>query len=312
MVKKVKGKMVMENISIQNGSKRIYTNDGKVYKKNTGKTAAGVVAAGIAGEALLIGTTGIVVPEIHKDLQKNMQLFDNSKISSQVKDAFQKSNLEKCGVKIIEATPENETQIAAIMEKEMPKWVDKLPKRIKEVFAGQALNTAQSTIYGENAFYAPKSQSIVVNSEKMGWASFHEMGHALNKNSSKIGKFLQKARTPGMILAGIAATVAIFKRKKVEGEQTKGTVDKATTFVKNHATGLAALGFAPLLAEEGLASIKGAKLAKEILSPENYKILNKLHGKAWLTYGALAGGTVLATAVASKVRDAIASPKRVA
>jgi hypothetical protein len=106
--------------------------------------------------------------------------------------------------------------------------------------------------------------------------------------------------------------VAIFKRKKVEGEQTKGTVDKATTFIKNHATGLAALGTVPLLAEEGLASIKGAKLAKEIISPENYKLLNKLNGKAWLTYATFAGGTILATYVAGKVRDAIAKPKQVA
>jgi hypothetical protein len=304
--------MVMQNISVQNNKNLIYTDNGQTYKKNTGKTVAGVIAAGTTASVITHSQKKFLNQQIIKDLKKDVPLFDNSALLSQVKEAFQKSKLKDFGVKIMETTPENEARISAAIEKSLPEWVSKLPKQIKDGLYANLQSEAQTIMKGGNACYIPKAQTIVVNSEKMGWASFHEMGHALNKNCSKIGKVLRKMRTPGLILSSIAMAVAIFKRKKVEGEQTKGTVDKATTFIKNHATGLAALGTVPLLAEEGLASIKGAKLAKGIISPENYKVLNKLHGKAWLTYAAIAGGTILATYVAGKVRDAIAKPKQVA
>ena len=115
-----------------------------------------------------------------------------------------------------------------------------------------------------------------------------------------------------MLLAVAAMFTAIFKRKKAEGEQPTGVVDKVTTFIKDNCGKLAFLGTLPTILEEGLASVKGAKLAKEVLSPQNYKLLNKFNGAAWLSYLGMGVGITAATVLASKVRDAIAKPEKVA
>ena len=58
--------------------------------------------------------------------------------------------------------------------------------------------------------------------------------------------------------------------------------------------------------------IKGAKLAKGLLSEGNYKLLNRFNSKAWLTYLGAGIATAVATTFASKVRDWISEPKKVA
>lgn len=152
---------------------------------------------------------------------------------------------------------------------------------------------------------------MLVNKEKIGWAAFHEMGHALNNMTPGVGKMLRKLRGAGGILASLVFFTGLLKRKKVEGEKPQGAWDKATTFVKNNCGKLAFLGMTPMLLEEGLASIKGAKLAKSLLSPEQFKALNKLYGKAWLSYVGIAVGAGVATFVSSKIRDKIAEPTKI-
>ena len=60
----------------------------------------------------------------------------------------------------------------------------------------------------------------------------------------------------------------------------------------------------PTVLEEGLASIKGAQIAKKVLSPDKLKMVNKMNGKAFLTY--LIGATLLPLGVyvAKKTRNA--------
>ena len=55
----------------------------------------------------------------------------------------------------------------------------------------------------------------------MSGATFHEMGHALNKNTPGIGRVLAKLRQPGMILASAAVLIGAFKRKKLKVKNLK-------------------------------------------------------------------------------------------
>ncbi|MBQ2611149.1 hypothetical protein IJF81_02015, partial [bacterium] len=85
----------------------------------------------------------------------------------------------------------------------------------------------------------------------------------MNANLSKFGKILQKCR-PMALLAIPVSQIALWKTKKAPGEEPKNGLDKTTTFIKNNAGKLTFLAFLPTLLEEGLASVKGNKLAKKL------------------------------------------------
>ena len=311
------------------GKKYIHTENGDIYKKpGIAATTGAVLTANMAGSLAMkpiknafrkpvLGAlkemerlnyvqqyNPIFDKFVNKEISKTGKEFINAS-----KEAFKISGLgDKYGVEFVDAKKLSDMKD---LEKELPKWVKKCPK-LEKMFKGQLEGAKSAITKGKNACFAPKSNKIFVNTEKMSYASFHEMGHALNKHVGTIGKILQKSRRPGMLLAVSAMLVGIFKRKKADGEQPTGVVDKVTTFVKENCGKLAFLGTLPTILEEGLASIRGAKLAKGVLSPKNYKLLNKFNGAAWLTYLGMGVGITAATVLASKVRDAIAQPKKVA
>ncbi len=182
---------------------------------------------------------------------------------------------------------------------------------IKSGLASKGVKIIRNVKDGGNPQFIPTTNEIINNS-KLEMVTFHEMGHAVNKNFSTVGKVLFKMKAPAAVLLIPAAIcAALFKRKKVEGEKPEGFFDKATTFIKDNCGKIAFLGFVPILLEEGLASINANKLAKEVLSPENLKKMNKLHATAWLTYAGLAAGGTTCVVVMSKVRDALSKPKEV-
>lgn len=223
--------------------------------------------------------------------------------------AFHQTVLPQKGVEIIDAAKsETLKTLDDARDKEAPKILQKFPF-LKAIFSKKdALKSSVAS--GTNAFFLPSTNKIAINTKgSVNWAFFHEMGHALNKNCSILGKSLQKCRALPAVVIPIILATALFKRKKVEGEKPQGTFDKITTFIKNNCGKLAFLGFAPILLEEGMASIKGQKLASKVLSGENLKTLKNLHGKAWLTYATVDTTVSLGIALGSKVRDFIAKPK---
>ncbi len=288
----------------------IVTQDGSKYQKaDKGKVIAGVLLGNISGGAALqTAKTLSRIPISNR--KKDVAVFKGSNLSQAIDIAFAKSGLVNKDVKFIEATGANTELVKETINKALPKWLDKVPA-LKNIMLKGLHSKAAIMSRGANACFVPRAKAIIVNKEKIGWAAFHEMGHALNKFTPGVGKVLTKLSGPGAILAAAALFTALFKRKKVEGEKPQGAWDKTTTFIKNNCGKLAFLGMVPSLAEEGLASIKGAKLAKGLLSPEQFRTLNKLNGKAWLTYLGVAVGTGLAVYVASKVRDNIAAPKKI-
>lgn len=153
---------------------------------------------------------------------------------------------------------------------------------------------------------------VYVNFNKMSASSFHEMGHAKNYKDFGCGKILQNMRNPLIAkgLIGLSLASAIFlsdknKDERVEIEKNGNFIDKGKMFLKDNCVTLAALSQVPMLAEEGLASIKGASIGKKYLSPQNMTKFNCLNLKAWSSYligAAFIVGTVFA---ADKTKNAL-------
>ena len=227
-----------------------------------------------------------------------------------IKDAFTKSNLSGKGVKIVEATLENSPKICEMWLNTSPKWIKSLVNKFPLFGLGfRSVFDAQVSFAnkGLNAFYIPKkAKSIIINSEKNPLLAFHEIGHGINYNTKCFGNILSKLKSPMLKAAGLITLVALCKRKKQEGEKPKGVFDKVTTFIKNNCGKLAFLCAVPTIAEEGLATLKGLKLAKSAgLSEKMLKQVKMLNIKGWFTYIAMGLALGLGAKVASKVKDSI-------
>lgn len=167
---------------------------------------------------------------------------------------------------------------------------------------------------GTNAFCIPRltdrSSLVVVNKDKMAFSAFHELGHAINAHSSGVKNFLSKTR--GLFALGVPITllVGLLSNKPKESNQKSVTDDKKkTNFIKDNCGLISTLLLLPMVIEEGLASINGAKLAKNVLDKNMYKKLNKLNTKAWLSYLLATFITGLTVHSAVKIKDKIVDYK---
>ena len=98
------------------------------------------------------------------------------------------------------------------------------------------------------------------------------MGHAINKNVSKIGKALQKLR-PLQILAPLGVMlVAMTTKETANSAEGEGG---ARQFIKDNAGVLATMGWIPAIAEEALATKNGNSIAQKALSSAP-DLLNKV------------------------------------
>ena len=158
---------------------------------------------------------------------------------------------------------------------------------------------------GSNAFYKLHGNAIVVPNKKLTPSAFHEMGHALNANYSKVGKFLQKNRKLAMSVAGLVGLVGLCTKKKADDETPNKGIGKVTHFIKKNAGVLSFASMMPVVMEEAMATMKGNKIASQMLDK---KLLNKVKltnaiGLSTYLLGALSVG--VSTAFAIKVKDNI-------
>ena len=188
--------------------------------------------------------------------------------------------------------------------------IDKLKEKLGKYLQEQ-MDVVGAIKKGKNAGFNNLTNEVLINTEKLGVAGFHEIGHAINYNNSKFWSTMQKLRKPAMIIPSILTTIALFKRKKAEGEEPKGFFDKTTTFIKEHVGTLATLSMAPIVAEEIKATQRGNALAKKLLSPESYKKVVKSNKYGAATYIAAALAVGAGAYIANKVKDAIAKPKEI-
>lgn len=274
----------------------ITTNDDRRYQTaGVGETAGAV----LVGSGASVGATAMQIPFTKYctgKMAKIGQSCDNVVINKGVDKALENFKLPSKGVGIIGINANTPTNPA----------FDKLPKWLKSV-----LDPMVDIKAGRNAVFFPNINKIFINREKFGVGTFHEMGHAVNHNFSKFWGGMQKLRVPCMTLGGLLGTVALLKRKKVEGEEPKGFFDKTTTFIKNNVGKLTLATFVPIVAEELMATYRGNKMAKKVLSPELFKKVQKTNRFGAITYIAVGVGAALAAVVGSKVRDAIAKPKEI-
>lgn len=282
-----------------------YANNGSPYQNYQ---KPGVLKEG-AGVAAGFGTTtavqflslpvGMLAMEKMQKLGKSCSEADVVEIRKGMEKALDISGMKAKGVAIIDyaGTPIKNEKLSIF-------------GRVKRAILDQ-VNMGAAISEGRNAGYSNIVNKVVINTEKMGPAGFHEIGHSINFNNSKFWRALQKYRLFAPLVALSIAGVAILKRKKADGEKPTGFFDRTTTFIKNNAGKLAFGAMVPMIAEEVMASVRGNKLAKSLLSPELAKKVIKSNRWGALSYVGAAAAVGLAATLGSKVRDKIASPKPV-
>lgn len=127
---------------------------------------------------------------------------------------------------------------------------------------------------GENAFYADSLKLAVAPKSKPSLI-LHELGHAVNSSKGNFLKFLQKSR--GYVAAVPTALVML------NGLLQRN--DEKPNFIERNAIAIGLTSFLPTIAEEGLASLRGIKAAKEVLG-KTVKLgaLKRNYAFAWMTY----------------------------
>lgn len=150
-----------------------------------------------------------------------------------------------------------------------------------------------------------KANSVVLSKDYLHSAGVHELGHAMNCNLSKFGRFLQKCRPISMCAPMVLGLYGAFSKKskpKTEnGELTAG--QKTNNFLRDNAGKLTFLAAMPMLIEEGMATYKGQKFANKLLKPELAKKVLKGNMIAYTFYLLAATLGALATTCAVKIKD---------
>lgn len=237
---------------------------------------------------------------LHEKLSKD----ELKQVNKAAADMLETKGLTDKGVSILKVTDKNHKKVAELINKEFEKLLKRFPKNVKKVFIERMANQFEE---GKNACYAAKSKTIIY-SDKIALSAFHEAGHAMNANLSKVGKILQKSR--GLTALSIPVMlVGLFKSKKSPDEEPKNMLDRSTTFIKENAGKLTFATFLPVLIEEGLASYKGNKFAKQVLNKDLAKKVACVNKFGFASYACMAVLTSLGIYAGIKVKDAIEKPK---
>ena len=288
--------------------KIITTNDGTKYKKpGIARRGAAVTTAGIAASAIVLAPM-TPVGRLYVNGVRNLNTnVDKNELRAAIDEALSSSNT---GTKILDFSNKTPREIQKLyndflsqQEKNIPKkeFFNKLKKvTLKRVLAPY--------VNGNNAGFFSGKNRIFVNVDKFGTAVFHEIGHAINYNSSPFWKVIQKMRVPLVYAPSAFLMVSLFKRKKLEGEESKNGFDRATDFIKNNAGKLSMLAMVPVIAEELKATLRGNKMARQLCSPELYKKVVKTNTLGAITYISAALLTGLSVYAAGKIKDSIAKP----
>lgn len=271
----------------------------------------GILAGCATKASLKKGSSQLVSKQLIKNIQKVSQTENDEFLKGAIK-VYQDSGLAQKGVTIHHIDNSNwSTALNNLTKTIFPSSNNKLKNAINECYIKKLQKAFLTIANGLNACHMPKTKSIYVNKDKMAFSIFHEMGHAINANSSGIKKLIHKIKSPSKIVGAAAFATAMLTNRKDKNDPTRNGVNKTTDFIKDNCGKIVFLSALPTLIEEGLASFNGAKMAKKVLNNDMYKKLNKLNFKAWGTYlnGAVIAG--VGSALAVYIKDKIAGNKPV-
>ena len=242
------------------------------------------------------------------ELLPDVDTLENTKQTAQ--KILEESGLDKKGVTLnfVDSSDESQKALKEILDDAIP------PKN----FIKKRLNKNLFNIFSEgaNAAYinGKAKKSVIVPAKQLFSNVYHELGHAMNFNGNVLSKSLMMARNMTPFGASTVAPVALLtallhKKDKTKPNQNKNITEKVLDFISNNATGLTAISVVPLVAEEGLASIRGLMSASKHLPKETVSKLSKNYAKAWSTYAILATGTILGVWAGQKIADVIKNKK---
>lgn len=209
--------------------------------------------------------------------------------------------------------PEKAAQQQAARIANLPEDIRGAAKNLSDVVCDSILKVASlKHKTGLNSSYLYNANKIITPDKSLQTSSFHEMGHALNNNGGVILKALRQCRPVAMLLPGIVLTAALLNKRKTTDEQlpTDSKFQRLKDFVKRNAGKLTALAFVPTLLDEGLASLRGGKIAKDLfkdgkLTKEILNKVNKTNMAGFATYVLTLVGAVAAAKISISVKDKV-------
>lgn len=248
---------------------------------------------------------------------------EKSVLKNSAEGVFKKSGLADKGVEYIHADENNRKVVTKNLLEKVEETVQEFikkyinPKHKKKVKVvdndscvhGKIKRMIKLVSKGKNAFYHPFSKQIVINKKDFSFAAFHEMGHAINANKNIWTKLLHYGSYSSMFIAPFIVGLGLMKGKKQDGQKQEGFADRTGMFIKDNCGKLAFMSVIPLLAEEGIASIRGYNLAKNTLKQPLLNKLCKAYGLAWCTYLSTAVIIGAGANLAIRVKDKITQNK---
>lgn len=316
--------------------------NGKSKDEKSKKVKGGTGAALAVGTVVGVGGQFVSEPIMRKmaSIGKSFTDEEVKTVHSAIKDMVKESGLDKKGVRI--KFLENNQVFDELLKKRTGKTFIEAQKMepfsLRKLYDALYINMVRR---GENAFFAPeglkmpnmtakeyfdliktpegrniikqktiayvKPNSIILPKRDLSFAGFHEAGHAINWNLSKIGKFLQKHRLATALGPVIPVALGIYgamtqKSKPADGE-TLTFGQKTKNFLRDNAGILSFAGCLPMLIEEGMASVRGQKYANKLLSKDLSKKVLKGNVTAYMSYLGVAAVMSLASYLAVKVKD---------
>ena len=281
-------------------------------QKYIGNTVAGL-AGGTAVFAWLPNKLQKPVSKLNMRSCSNFTIREQHEIWDAAKKTLENMPI-KDNVQFIDITERNWEPVADnIVEKRrvfLKNNKNPFIKLISKTWPNDARYKEMFRVYaeGKNACFMPATSQLLVNRDKMGSAAFHELGHAMNAKGIGEGRILAKIRGKAKNCVPLVFLISMLTPKDREDSKTKNPVYKTLLNFKKYAGLIAALCMLPMVAEEGLASIKGSKMAKKVLSPELCKRINKVNTRSFMSYttGMILVG--IGMALANYVKDKVTGP----
>lgn len=233
---------------------------------------AGGVTAFCAGQKL--------ADSFHDNFIKEHRKFSRAKREILIRyahNAIDNSMARKFGVRIhnLDVIPQEDSAL-----KDTPKCFQEAYKKFSPLY---------KTVYGQGSHYTPYSlgkfglrqinaNEILVNLKEMPGQVFHELGHAINSNTSNFWKAVQGSAPICIFGAAFFAVYGALSKnsvsKKDNGELSKA--QKVNDFIRKHSAALSMAAMAPAIAEEIAATKKGKIYAANYCGAKDYlKQINK-------------------------------------